>query len=72
MYKVTKTILKTRCGLTRCINIEIGLNQGSTLNPLLFIILMDVLPSSIQRDPPWAMLFVDDIVLCEASRLEVE
>ena len=50
----------------------IGLHQGSTLSPLLFIIIMGVLASSIQRDPPWAMLFADDLVLCEESRLEVE
>ena len=31
--------------------------------PLDFIITMDLLASSIQRDPPWAMLFADDLVL---------
>ena len=32
---------------------------------------MDVLVSTIQRDPPWAMLFADDLVIFEESRLEV-
>ena len=72
MYKATKTRVKTRCGLTQYFNIEVGLNQGSALSPLLFMIMMYVLASSIQRDPPWAMLFADDLVQCEESRLEVE
>ena len=72
MYKATTTRVKTGCGLTQYFNIEVGLHQGSTLSPILFIIIMDVLASSIQRDPPWAMLFVDDLVICEKSRLEVE
>ena len=69
MYKATKTRVKTRCGLTQYFNIEVGLHQGC---PLLFIIIMDVLASSIQRDLLWAMLFADDLVICEESRLEVE
>ena len=72
MYKVTKTRVKTRCGLTQYFNIKVGLQQGSTLSPLLFIITVDVLASSIQRDPPWAMLFADDLVICEYSRVEIE
>ena len=71
-YKATKTSVKTRCGLTQYFNIEVGLHQGSTLSPLLFIIIMDVLASNIQRDPPWAMLFADELVICEESILEVE
>ena len=65
MYKETKTRVKTRCGVTQYFDIEIGLHQGSTLSPLLFIIVMDVLASTIQRGPPWAMLYADDLVICE-------
>ena len=63
MYKATKTRVKTRCGLTQYFDIEVG---------FLFIIIMEVLASTIQRDPPWAMLFADDLVICEETRLEVE
>ena len=52
MHKATKTRVKTRCGLTQYFDIEVGLHQGSTLSPLLFIIIMDVVPSTVQRDPP--------------------
>ena len=33
---------------------------------------MDVLASEIDIEPPWAMLFADDLVLCETSRAAVE
>ena len=36
--------------------------------PFLFIIIMDVIASEISTEPPWAMLFADDIVLCETSK----
>ena len=72
MYMATNTRVNTRCGLTQYFDVEVGLHQGSTLSQLLFIIIMDVLASTIQRDPPWAMLFADDLVICEESRLRVE
>ncbi len=33
---------------------------------------MDVLASEIDTEPPWAMLFADDLVLCETSKAAVE
>ena len=57
---------------THYFNIEVGLHQGSTLSPLLFIIIMNVIASTIQRDPPWAMLYADDLVIYEETILEVE
>ena len=33
---------------------------------------MDVLASEIDKEPPWAMLFADDLVLCETYTAAVE
>ncbi len=52
--------------------VEVGLRQGSAISPLLFIIIMDVLASEIDTEPHWAMLFADDLVLCETSKAAVE
>ena len=29
----------------------------------MFIIIMDVVTENIEKDPPWAMMFADDLVL---------
>ena len=33
---------------------------------------MDRLTDEVRREPPWTMLFADDIVICEETRKEVE
>ena len=42
------------------------------MSPLLFIIIMDVLTENMKKDPPWAMMFADDLVMCAMTREEVE
>ena len=72
MYRSCKTNVVTQKGETEYFAIEVGLHQGSALSPLLFIIIMDVLTEHIEKDPPWAMMFADDLVLCAMTREEVE
>ena len=33
---------------------------------------MDVLTENTENDPPWAMMYADDLVLCDMTREEVE
>ena len=72
MYEDCQTQVTTREGNTEYFNVKVGLHQGSAISPLLFIIIMDVLASEIDTEPPWAMLFADDLVLCETSKAAVE
>ena len=71
MYEDCQTQVTTREANTECLNVKVGLHQGSAINPLLFIIIMDVLASEINTEPPWAMLFADDLVLCETYKAAV-
>ena len=45
-----------------------GLHQGSALSPLLFVIIIDVITEDIEDGTPWAMLFPDDLILCDPGR----
>ena len=73
MYEDCQTQAKTRGGnAAEYFNVKVGLHQGSAISPLLLIIIMDVLASEIDTEPPWGMLFADDLVLCETSKASVE
>ena len=64
----TDQIIPSELNTSEYFAIEVGLHQGSAL----FIIIMDVLTENIEKDPPWAMMFADDLVLCAMTREEVE
>ena len=59
-------------GQTEDIDIEVGLHQGSALSPFLFIVILDVITEEIEEDTPWAMLFADDLVLCDGKAEDME
>ncbi len=72
MYAVCKTSVMTSAGKTKGIEIEVGLHQGSAISPLLSVMITDVIAEAIDEGTPWAMLFVDDLVLCAPDRGMVE
>ncbi len=51
---------------------EVGLQHGSALSPLLYVIIIDVITEEIEEDTHWAMLFAVDLVLCDPDREMVE
>ena len=63
-----------RCAVetTESFKFKVGLHQGSTFSPFLFAVIMDRLTNEVRREPPWTMLFADDIVICKETREEVE
>ena len=72
MYEGSETVVRCAVGTTESFKVKIGLHQESALSPLLFAVIMDRLTDEVRREPPWAMLFADDIVICEETREEVE
>ena len=72
MYEGSKTVVRCAIGTTESFKVNIGLHQGSTLSPFLFAVIMDRLTDEVRREPPWTMLFADDIVIYEETREEME
>ena len=72
MYDGCTTSVRTLIGSTERCEVKVGLRQDSALSPLLFITVMDVISIEVGRGPRHAMLFANDLVLCENTREEAE
>ena len=69
MYEESERVVRCAIGSFKA---TIGLHQGSALSPFLFKVIMNRLTDEVRREPPWTMLFADDIVICEETREEVD
>ncbi|KAA5552181.1 reverse transcriptase family protein, partial [Pseudomonas aeruginosa] len=72
MYGRARTYVRSAAGDSDEFSVAVGLHQGSALSPYLFILILDALPSDIQEEAPWCMLFADDIVLVGEEGPEIQ
>ena len=72
MYDGCTTSVRTILGSTGSFEVKVGIHQGSELSPLLLITVMGVISKEIGRGPLQAMLYADDLELCENTREEAE
>ena len=68
MYEGSKTVVRCAVGTPQSSKVKVGLHQESALSPFLFAVIMDRLTDEVRREPPWTMLFADDIVICDETR----
>ena len=59
-------------GVKGNITVRVSLHQGSSRSAYLFDMILDVMGRGIKEQPPWCMLFADDIVLCSTRSEHVE
>jgi hypothetical protein len=72
MYDNVVTSVRTSDGDINDFLINIGLHQVSILSPYLFALVIDEVTRDIQGGIPWCMLFADDVILMDESRMEVD
>jgi len=72
MYDDVVTSVRACDSETNDFPLKIGLHQGSALSPYIFALVMDEVTRDIQGEIPWCMLFADDVVLIDESRIGVD
>ena len=63
LYAETRTRVKTAAGLSKDLDIGVGVHQVSILSPLLFIEVMDEATKEIRIGVAWELGYADDLVL---------
>ena len=63
LYTEVCTVVRTDAGLSESFEVNVGLHQGSVLDPLLFAAVMDVVSSEARSGLPCKLLYADDLVI---------
>ena len=71
LYTGTKSKVRTEAGNSDQFDISVGVHQGSTLSPLLFITVLEEATRECRGEGPWELLYADDLVLTAETKEEV-
>ena len=71
-YRGVTTKIRSKQGVSRSFEVRQGLQQGSALSPLLFILILDIISREREKEAPWEMLYVDDLVIVRRSIAELQ
>jgi len=63
-----KTVLRTVYGNSNDFQVKVGWHQGSALNPLLFVIVMEALSREFRAALSWELLYADDVVVIAETK----
>ena len=73
MYERTKGRIVVGSGLSEKFPVNIGLRQGSALNPLLFIVVMDIISRNIStKNVLRKMMYADDLAIIAGSKQDLQ
>ncbi|VDO99331.1 unnamed protein product [Heligmosomoides polygyrus] len=72
MYEGSKAAIRTPHGVTRKVDITVGVHQGSALSPFLFLLTLDSIVNHLEEGPLRTILYVDDITLVADIQEELE
>ena len=64
MYEGCSTTVRCEAGQSEPFVTRVGVHQGSTLSPFLFVLLMDVLTEEVKLGVPSSIIYADDIMIC--------
>jgi len=71
MYTGAKTVVRTVCGNSKGFEVKLGMQQGSSLCPLLFMIVMEAISREFRIALPWELLYADDLAVIAKTEEEL-
>jgi len=63
MHTGAKTVVRTVYGNSSGFEVKVSMHQGSTLSPLLFVIVMEAISREFRVALPWELSYADDLVV---------